>query len=149
MEISLRRAIPHDSEMLWEWRNDYETRMNSVNTDLVGWPEHIMWFSKSLAMLDRKIFIAENNKEPVGTVRFDYYNDSVELSWTIAPEHRGKGYGAAMLKAAIAKEPTKDIYATIKPENHASAKIAKASGFVFTKMENGLGVWKIDKRRGV
>lgn len=122
--------------------------MASVNSEPVPWPEHIMWFGKSLTMPERKIYIAEHRETPVGTVRFDYLNDSAELSWTIAPEHRGKGYGVAMLRAAIAKEPNLDLYAIIKMDNGASLRVAQAVGFYFDKMQNNLGVWKIDKRRG-
>lgn len=133
--------------MLWGWRNDYETRMASVNTEPVLWPEHMIWFSRSLTSPERKIFIAEHQGTPIGTVRLDYLNGHTELSWTIAPEHRGKGYGVSMLRAAITKEPDKDLYAVIKMTNAASLKIAQAAGFYFEKMQDNLGVWKIDKRR--
>lgn len=147
MEISLRRANLTDSQLLFEWRNDFVTRNNFVNTDMVEWPEHIKWLTNALNSPERKIFIAEHNSESVGTIRFDYLNDSADLSWTIAPEHRGKGYGVAMLRAAIAKEPNRTLYAVIKMNNGASIRIAQAAGFYFDKMKNNMGIWKIDKRR--
>lgn len=138
----------NDAQMLFEWRNDSVTRQNFVNTDMVEWPTHVKWLADSIKSPERKLFIAESRNVPVGTIRIDHLNDHAELSWTIAPEHRGKGYGVAMLRAAIVKEPDKDIYAVIKMTNAASLKIAQAVGFYFDKMKDNLGIWKIDKRRG-
>lgn len=88
--------------------------------------------------------MAEYDGQLVGTVRFDYEGNEAELSWTIAPEHRGKGYGAAMLRSAVAREPKRVLIAKIKPENGPSVRIAQAAGFKFYKKEDGLGIWRIN-----
>jgi RimJ/RimL family protein N-acetyltransferase len=51
-----------------------------------------------------------------------------ELSWTVAPEHRGKGYGSEVVKRVVelSEEPR---FAEIKSSNLASLAIVKRLGF--------------------
>lgn len=148
MEISLRPATLEDAVHLFQWRNDPETRRSSINTDSVGWEDHIKWLNESLTNPHRKLFIAYNQFAPVGTIRIDDFGGSAELSWTVAPQYRGHGYAKAMIQAAIRAEPDKDIFAVIKMTNGASVKVASACGFVFDKQQGDCGIWKINKRRG-
>src|SRR5690348_1550527 len=115
--MKLRRATLDDAERLWRWRNDPETRANSISTDPVPLESHIAWLKSSLRNPDRKLLVAELDGEPVGTVRID--NDR-ELSWTVAPEARGRGIGGAMVAAVVFP----GAVARIKRENLASQKIA-------------------------
>jgi RimJ/RimL family protein N-acetyltransferase len=126
-----------DAELLFAWRNDPETRVNSVNTDPVSWDGHCNWLRASLQNPDRDLLIAEVGGVPVGTVRIDR-GDETELSWTVAPDHRGNGIGKAMVALAC---PNGEVIAQIKPENIASRRIAASTGF---HMEKGgeLQLWR-------
>lgn len=122
--MKLRPATLEDAELLFGWRNDRQTREASVNTDPAGWEGHLAWLRASLASPARTLLIAETDR-PVGTVRIDY-RDETELSWTVAPDARGKGLGKTMVLAAM---PSGPVIAHIKNGNIASQKIAKAAGF--------------------
>jgi RimJ/RimL family protein N-acetyltransferase len=121
--MKLRPAKFSDASLLFNWRNDPLTRLASVNTSPVLWAEHIAWLARTIGNPDRTLLVAEvDDGLPVGTVRIDQDN---EMSWTVAPEHRRKGYGVGMVRMATPNEAS----AWIKSENVASQKIAQAAGF--------------------
>lgn len=131
MDIRMRPATMRDAELLLAWRNDPLTRENSRNRDMAGLEGHVAWLAESLRMPNRKLFIAEASGFPIGTVRADEDSDGyTEISYTVAPEARGKGYGRLMV-TQFAKEQLagKKIKAEIKRGgNEASEDIAKALG---------------------
>jgi hypothetical protein len=49
MNVFLRDMLSSDSETVLRWRNDPETRRNSINTAEVTPDEHARWFAKVLA----------------------------------------------------------------------------------------------------
>src|SRR3989344_1181800 len=133
MKLHIRPATLDDAECLFLWRNDEETRRNSINTDPVERESHVGWLTRSLTNSARKLYIVEADGIPAGTVRTDILNDGAyELSWTVAPEARGKGIGKAML-VQFKQEvlPEARIVATIQDGNVASEKIAQALGKYF------------------
>jgi len=139
MNMIFRPATMEDARQLFDWRNDPQTRVNSINIKKVEWESHVTWLESSLVNSSRRIFIAMIEGEAVGTIRLD--DDSskgkTELSWTIAPDQRGKGYGQAMVQAAIDLPLVKGkkILARIKPENTPSIKIVEKLGFVKLAIE--------------
>jgi RimJ/RimL family protein N-acetyltransferase len=120
-----------DCYRLFEWRNDPETRHNSRDTGFVDMSSHSRWFERSLMNPNRKIMIAEADGAAVAVVRLDRHSDgSFELSWTVAPAERRKGYGSEVVKRFIAELPRPlRLYAEIKQSNRASLKIAERAGF--------------------
>lgn len=124
--LKLRSAVLSDLRRLFVWRNDPETRRNSRNTDPVSWDDHVAWFARAMDDASRHIFIAELDQSPIGTVRADYGEDC-ELSWTVAPEHRAKGYGKKMV-ACFADSFTGRLIAEVKSNNAASRRIAESIG---------------------
>ncbi|MEK7585307.1 MAG: GNAT family N-acetyltransferase [Patescibacteria group bacterium] len=154
MNLNLRPATSADAERLLAWRNDLVTRQSSINTDPVSLENHLAWLAKILredeSAPTRQLFIAEEVGTPVGTVRLDWASDrkAVELSWTIAPEARGRGLGQAMVEAATELPAVrgKQVLAKVKPENVASMKIVANLGF--TRLPDdplGLTEWLIQK----
>jgi RimJ/RimL family protein N-acetyltransferase len=133
----LRDATMDDAARLFAWRNDTATRAASHTTGELAFDDHCKWLSKSLAMTTRQIFIADINGTAVGTVRLDKLPDCTELSWTVAPEHRGRGHGTAMVRAALAilNGPA---CATIKAGNVASQKIARKIGMRLEQERDGV-----------
>lgn len=129
--MKLRLAKYEDWKTLLEWRNDPITRLNSFNQDILEEKKHIEWFSKSLKLKERKIFIMEDeNKIPIGTIRADEIEQGVYiLSWNIAQEQRGYGYGKMLLELFFKNNKGKFI-AEIKPQNIPSVKIAESNGFI-------------------
>jgi RimJ/RimL family protein N-acetyltransferase len=148
----LRKATLEDSKMLFDWRNDPETRANSINTDPVQWEGHLCWLNKSLANPDRYLFIFEEGDVPVGTCRVDRYaegndNDVVyELSWTISPGWRGKGIGKKMLGELIGQDflRGKKLKSVTKNNNIASIKMAEKFNFKLLSSDGEFGYWYLN-----
>lgn len=126
----LRNAKMKDAAILLKWRNDEQTRANSRNTEPVKESEHLEWLEYVLNNQSRKLYIAEVDGLPVGTIRVDDEGSFAELSWTIVPEHRGKGYAKQMV-SLIAEKADKELMAVIKQSNAASIKVATNAGFDF------------------
>jgi RimJ/RimL family protein N-acetyltransferase len=128
--MNLRCATMDDAQLLLAWRNDAETRHQSGNSEEILWENHIAWLTQSLAMSTRQLYLAEYKGILVGTVRSDTNTDgSVELSWTVAPEQRGKGLGKAMVMQFVKQlHPGAKLIAIIRKGNISSEKIAQALG---------------------
>lgn len=134
-EVRLRPATIADAELLFVWRNDPLTRQQSIHTEPVVWETHLTWLEIGLQNPDRWLFIAEQAvpamQAPVvlGTVRADKLAEVYELSWTVAPEQRGKGWGKKMVAALIAVLPDGAAYqAVVLHTNPASERIAAGLG---------------------
>lgn len=134
-DVVFRKAQMSDAQILWLWRNDPVTRQNSVNQDLVSLDNHLQWFEKSLASKEREIWIAYLGSDPIGTVRTDVKGSEIELSWTLAPNWRGRGLGRQMLVNFV-KGKDKNFIARIRKDNSASIKIAERAGFKIAKEES-------------
>lgn len=140
MNLVLRHATIEDAALLLAWRNDPLTRAMSRTEDLVTPEAHQAWLTQTLADPARTLLIAERDGEAVATVRRDRTAGGMELSWTVAPDARGRGYGRAALIAAI--PPGVEALARIKPGNEASRRIARAAGFEHAGDEAGLEIWR-------
>lgn len=117
-----------DAERLFEWRNAPSTYQYFRTPEPTDWDGHIKWLASSIERADRQIFIAEIGGEAIGTGRLDHDGDAIELSWTLAPESRGKGYGLPLV-AALVKVAGPGAVAEIHAGNIASQKIAARAGF--------------------
>jgi RimJ/RimL family protein N-acetyltransferase len=116
-----------DAPLLHAWRNDPQTRRASRRSDVVPWAEHEAWLVHVIASLDRVIRVAEEDGRAVGVVRADRSATGCELSWTVAPEARGRGIGQRMLKKFAASLDGR-LIAVIRKDSAGSAKIATAVG---------------------
>ena len=133
--MNLRLSTISDAQLLLEWRNDELTRLNSFNSEIVSLEDHLNWFQKSLSSPNREIYIAEIKGFPIGTIRVDINEDSSkELSWTISPSQRGKGYGSLILNTFLSLYPS-TYTAQIKEENTPSVKMVKKNGFTLLSKE--------------
>jgi RimJ/RimL family protein N-acetyltransferase len=141
--MTFRSATIEDAKHLFEWRNDPETRRQSINTDEVSWSAHLDWLERSLANPSRTLLVALLEGEFVGTIRLDVEEEKnypAELSWTVAPSARGRGLGTSMVKEA-AKIFNQPLRACIKLSNPASMKIAERAGFKKDSEEKGMTGW--------
>jgi len=134
--MRLRPATANDAELLFEWRNDPDTRKSSIRTDKVKKAEHASWLSRVLDSRDRELLIAEEQEVPVGTIRTDLSDGIYQLSWTVAPNARGRGLGKEMV-AMIARKITAPIRAQVRSDNISSIVIAKSAGMEFERELDG------------
>ena len=125
----LRPATIDDAKILFRWRNDDLTRLQSVNRSEISWDEHRAWVAAKLADESCSLLIAEMG-EPLGTVRLERTCENglagTILSWTVSPLMRGRGVGTAIVRAA---KPAGLVWAYIKSGNAASRSIALKTGF--------------------
>ena len=137
-KVNLRQATLADANNLLAWRNDIETRKASHNMDVVSLESHLTWLESSLNKpAQRRLWIAELNGVAVGSCRADKVDDAWELSWTIAPEARGKGLANQMLSVLLKSFDT-PLLAQVKVGNIASMKVAERLGFVLEKEDRGV-----------
>ena len=141
MAITLRPVTDQDAERLLAWRNDPVTRAHSRRGHILTWEELIA----VPAGIRRETFVALSDGDPVGSVRLDYAGAECELSWTVAPEKRGRGLGRAIVAAAIAAAQADKLVAAIKPDNPASRRIAESLGFIESEHRDGLEFWRRDR----
>lgn len=131
MNLQIRAAALDDSKILFEWRNEASTRLQSRNTAETTWEAHLAWVTKVITgeIPSQHLYIVENTKQiPVGTVRSDASEEGyTEVSYTVAPEWRGKGIGKEMtlqfVKEFLAGKKLKTV---IKKGHGPSESIARA-----------------------
>lgn len=123
--------------MLLEWRNNPATREASHNTALISEVEHIQWMTRILANENRKLYVAEIDGVPAGTVRVDSEVLGYELSWTVSPMMRNSGIGKTIV-SLVGNGIPESIRAEIKTGNIASIRIAEEAGMVFELEEKGV-----------
>ena len=134
--VRLRPATLEDAQRLFVWRNDPLTRAQSLQQQPVAWESHLAWLQASLRNPNRQLYIAEpirrqEQGQPLilGTVRADKINEEFELSWTVAPEERGKGWGRQLVAALIEVLPAHASFtAIVLHSNPASQRIALSLG---------------------
>lgn len=136
--LTLRRASPHDAELLWNWRNDSLVREHSFSSDPIPWRNHLEWLESRLHDHSCYIFIGlDEEHHPVGQVRVEIgMVGAAEAHISVDRCMRGRGYGSAMLIAVCQElqrlQVANTIHASIKPTNNASLRMFQKAGFVET-----------------
>lgn len=132
--LSLRPAAADDCELVWQWANDPETRANSIRVERISWQEHVAWYDRMLAASDRELLIGERQGVSVGNLRLDWLDTStVEVSITVAPDHRGSGVGRRLLQAVLdrlgVQSPGTTVVALVRRHNEPSLRLFRTLGF--------------------
>ncbi|BFM50704.1 GNAT family N-acetyltransferase [Marinomonas sp. THO17] len=126
-----------DADLLLEWRNDAVTRKASLSSEKVTQEGHLAWLQASLGNKDRRLWMAQVAGKRIGSGRADRQQEGWLLSWTIAPDMRGKGLAYPMLQAMLTGL-TGPFFAQIKNDNLASIKVAQKAGFVCQETKEGV-----------
>tara|TARA_Y100001968_G_C19451332_1_gene768866 strand:- start:5575 stop:6042 length:468 start_codon:yes stop_codon:yes gene_type:complete len=150
-QIALVKARHDHSEIIWTWRNDPMTRKMSINEEKVSWEQHSSWYKKVLLDKNRKLYVGELKDIPVGMVRFDKSDNEefiYEVSITIAPYFRGKGFGKKLLMISLEKlldevKECKLFRAEIKKNNESSKNIFKSCGFVSSECKSQIYTYEL------
>lgn len=144
MKVTLRLATANDEAVLLRWRNDPATVRGCISEAAVSSLTHRAWMANLLRDPSRRLYIASVDGTPAGTIRADLLDDgTTELSWTVAPEKRGRGVGKVMVASAL-KYLSGIVVAKIKEGNAASESIALSAGFKKGSEEDALALWTID-----
>jgi UDP-2,4-diacetamido-2,4,6-trideoxy-beta-L-altropyranose hydrolase len=137
--LKLRTAVESDSQRIWGWRNDPETRAASRSTEFVPWSAHSAWFARVMADPKVMLLVGERTTtgEPVGVVRFDERPDgTLRVNINMAPEARGGGKGSELLALGCRRitelRGPRVLVAEIRCENSASRAIFERCRFELT-----------------
>lgn len=145
--LHLRTATPEDCRLYWEWANDPQVRASSFSARPIPWNEHRVWFGERLADPTSHLYVAADGAgRNVGQVRFDVEMDTAIADVSVAPEHRGRGWGAALIDAGsrrLFKESSVvTIEARVKSDNPASTSAFDDAGFALEAQgSSGTTTW--------
>lgn len=125
-KLYLRSVTMEDKKILYEWRNDPICRKNSMKIEGIEYDSHCIWLMNKLNSDECSMFICMKEDEPVGQIRIDCEGDIGKISYCVASNFRGKGYGKRMLALMEhdkrLPEKTTKLYAVVKRDNIASQK---------------------------
>jgi spore coat polysaccharide biosynthesis protein SpsF len=134
--ISFRPADSADAYALWLWANDLETRGASFGRSPIAWADHVRWLRARLADPQARLFVARDAEDcPIGSVRFDSEDAwrTARLSYVVAPEARGRGYGRSLVERGVAAlraaHPGVRVRAEVVPTNARSVAVFRALGW--------------------
>ena len=124
-KINVRRAILDDMMICYDWANDPDVRRQSFNQNEITISDHENWFNKRLHDTNCFFYILELEGKPFAQIRFQVSESEAVLSYLVAREYRGKGFGTTILSKGIdffTKEYGKktDITGFVKFSNIAS-----------------------------
>ena len=160
----LREATAEDMMLYFEWVNDPVVRQNSFQTGTIDLATHEAWFAGKLEDAACLMYVLTDGITDFGQVRGQICAGRIEISYSIAKEHRGKGLARIMLalfaKACTAlfsdnetdmdvcplspgkkEKPMKPadrmiLYAEVKKENPTSGKVFEGLGYGKTETED-------------
>ncbi|WP_316863028.1 GNAT family N-acetyltransferase [uncultured Cohaesibacter sp.] len=141
MPLTIRPASLEDMQDIFDWRNDALSRAMFKDSGTVSWDNHVTWFQKKLQSSDSQLFMALENNQKIGIVRFDANQEQngFEVSINLNPECRGKKLSCPALDAAIeefAKIHPDRLTATVKHSNPPSLKLFAKCGFKQTSSDH-------------
>lgn len=133
-DLTIREATLDDAKLYFEWANDPVVRQMAFHTEPILWENHIRWFKSKVDSPKSHLLLCYHGKSPIGQVRFDILEGGeAEIDISVAKEGRGKGYGKAMLKAAIEYEhcmnEIQSFVSEVKEENASSNRMFLSCGF--------------------
>jgi UDP-2,4-diacetamido-2,4,6-trideoxy-beta-L-altropyranose hydrolase len=139
-QVRLRPPGDDDSALLMAWRNDPATVGFSLSGCAVTAEEHERWFAKVRDdPAHHRLWIAEDDGQPVGQVRIDVTGDTGSVSIAVESGRRGRGLGTAMLRALLATIAAEGVLsrmtAVVRADNAASLRAFAAVGFRQTASE--------------
>jgi len=96
--LKLRKASIKDTDITFDWATNKRIRQYSLQKEDITYKNHKLWFFDKIMSNSCVYLIAEINKTPIGSIRFDIENDKAVLSFLLDPSLHGKGYGKQILE---------------------------------------------------
>lgn len=140
--LRLRPVQATDSGQLLAWTNDPDTRRQSFDPTPVPLARHEAWLAGQLAQPERYLLLLAEDAATgtaAGLIRFALSTDTshhttATLSYSLAPECRGRGWAAPLLlagtRAVLAQFPQlTQVLGEVKPTNVASVRAFRRAGY--------------------
>ncbi|MDB4144774.1 GNAT family N-acetyltransferase [Flavobacteriaceae bacterium] len=96
--LTLRKATDDDTDITFDWATNKRIRQYSRQKEDIIYKNHELWFFNKIMSTSCIYLIAEINKTPIGSIRFDIEKDEAVLSFLLDPSLHGKGYGKKILE---------------------------------------------------
>ncbi len=138
-EITLAKASPDDMQTLFNWQSNPEVRRYARQSKPVTLAEHQAWFSHSLTLDTRYLYVVYRQDTPVGMLRLDQLSPAVEfdnhivhyeVSILVAPELQGQGIAQKALLAIPEQFNLQGVYAFVDKRNKASQALFSQANFI-------------------
>lgn len=134
MFVKLRQVTKEDCDLLFQWANDETVRENCFNSNTIPYEEHLDWFNNKLNSDKSYIYICLSEEKAIGQVRVDVENQIGTISYCVAREYRGLGYGTLILGEIIKKIKCENIFINkligkVKDSNIPSCKAFEKAGY--------------------
>lgn len=139
-----------ESHLIWEWRNDLQTRQMSRTKDLIGWETHKRWYQQKATDPHCQLLIASRLGVAIATVRFELIEEGLaEVNINLNPAFRGKNLAQLILSEACEHAfetmRLKAIYAEVKQNNLPSIKIFEGAGFILKEKKGDLFAYRLNR----
>jgi len=145
LSLTLRELQTDDKDFLFELVNDSLVRENSLNSEIITYENHSLWFEKKLQEIQNnlsKIYILTINDTKIAQIRLDKQAMFWIVDISIDKEYRNKGYAQKMVKLLLSKLQDEILFAHVKTTNIASQKLFKNAGFVKLRESFGVAYFK-------
>jgi spore coat polysaccharide biosynthesis protein SpsF len=114
-------------DLIYEWANDDGVRENSFSSEKILYEDHLRWYTKILSDPNIKMYLLADSNKNIGVIRLESKEDENVISYSIAKDSRGKGYGYKILlkmeEELIKSHKKLKLIAYVKKQNIASLKI--------------------------
>ncbi|WP_201576181.1 UDP-4-amino-4,6-dideoxy-N-acetyl-beta-L-altrosamine N-acetyltransferase [Psychrobacter sp. H8-1] len=99
----LRPVVDRDIDMIFEWRNREEIRINMYNHEKIPYENHRKWFASIATNKTNQYFIYEQEQKPLGLVSFNNIDrDNSFASWAFySADLSTRGLGSEMERLAL------------------------------------------------
>jgi len=126
--VRVRPAGQQDVRIVWEWANDPGTREHSFDPRPITWDAHHTWWDRQAADPLTTMWIGEVDDERFGFVRFEGDMIVGFISVNVAPDHRSKGLGSALIAGACDADG-RNTTALVLPANERSIHAFERASF--------------------
>lgn len=141
--LHLRPARPGDCDMLWEWRNDPQTRRMERQQGFIPRAPYVDWLHAIMASARRRLYVAELAGAGAGLCELALRPDgAADIGINLNPAFRGRRLATPLIRAAIAaawpdlRFPR--VMADIRAENTPSRRAFARAGFVLARDEGAI-----------
>lgn len=135
MNFFLREVTIDDALLLFDWVNDKDVRLNSINQETIIWENHLKWLESRLNSKDTFIYILTDGEINYGQIRIDNHNNWWTIDYSIDVNNRGKGFGSLIVNLLIEKSKNFNFKAFVKKSNLSSIHVFVKLGFNEVKGE--------------
>lgn len=132
--LTLRPVTMNDARLLWDWRNEPATRAASFSSQIIPLESHIHWLQRRLDSASSQLYIAcDLTDEPIGQIRFDLDQSEALISFSIAPQARGRKLASRLLRCSgrriLRQTNVSRLVGYVRVDNMASHRAFLRAGY--------------------